>query len=256
MENEKIEALLIDYIDGKLTPEERVVVEGELEKPDVKKRYVQLKELLDAIRSSDGIEPSQNLRLGFDRLLQEEINSTKGRTISMSRWAYRVAAAIAFVAVAGGVGFWINHQQRQADELAAMRQEMQATKKLMMSMLDNQQSASQRLLGATVAYNDVASLDPDVVKALIHAMNLDDNTNVRLAALEALAKFQNQPHVRSALIASLNTQKDPVVQIALIRMMVDMNATGVKEKLERITKDEEALPAVKDEAHAGILRLS
>lgn len=125
-----------------------------------------------------------------------------------------------------------------------------------MAMLDNQQSASQRLMGATVAYNDVAALDTDVVKALVHAMNEDENTNVRLAALEALAKFQRHPQVKAALIASLNIQKDPVIQIALIRMMVQINAQGVKERLERITTDEDALPAVKDEAHAGILRLS
>jgi hypothetical protein len=256
MENDKLETLLIDYIDGKLSSEQRIIVETELKNPRVKKQYDQLKELMDVMRSSRGVEPSGNLRKGFERMLQDELNTAKGRTVHMRAWIYRVAAAVAFIVVAVGAGFWINKQQRQADALEAMRQEMQATKKLMMAMLDNQQSASQRLMGATVAYNDVESLDADVVKALIHAMNKDENTNVRLAALEALAKFQNQPHVKAALIASLNTQKDPVVQIALIRMMVEMKVQGTKEKLERITTDEEALPAVKDEAHAGILRLS
>jgi len=256
MEKENLETLLIEYIDGKLSSAERILVERELQNADVRKRYDQLKEVMEVMRSSATIEPSANLRKGFDSMLQEELNTAKGRAITMTPWMFRVAAALAFIVVAGTAGFWINRQQRQADALEAMRQEMQATKKLMMAMLDNQQSASQRLMGATVAYNEVASLDPDVVNALVHAMNKDENTNVRLAALEALAKFQSQPHVKAALIASLNTQKDPIVQIALIRMMVEMKGKGVMEKLEQITTDEEALPAVKDEAHAGILRLS
>ena len=92
--------------------------------------------------------------------------------------------------------------------------------------------------------------------ALIQAMNEDQNTNVRIAALEALGKFHNQPHVRKALIASLRTQKDPLVQIALIRLMVEMKEKGITKNLKRISTDEETLPAVKDEAQAGILRLS
>ena len=91
---------------------------------------------------------------------------------------------------------------------------------------------------------------------LIYAMNEDPNTNVRIAALEALGKFRNQPDVRKALIASLRTQKDPLVQIALIRLMVEMKEKGITEELERISTDEETLPAVKDEAHAGLLKLS
>jgi len=123
-------------------------------------------------------------------------------------------------------------------------------------LLNNQSSASQRLMGATVAYNDIAHADADIIKVLIRTMNDDENSNVRLAAIEALAKFNDQPHVRQALISALSTQKDPVVQIALIRLLVDMRAKGLKKELEQITTDDSLLPAVKDEAHAGLLKLS
>jgi hypothetical protein len=125
-----------------------------------------------------------------------------------------------------------------------------------MAMLDNQNSASQRVLGATVAYNDVERADDEIVNALVNAMNEDPNTNVRLAAMEALGKFRDQPHVRKALVASLTTQKDPVVQIALIRLMVEMKEKDITKALEKISTDEGAIQAVKDEAQAGILRLS
>jgi hypothetical protein len=258
MENEKLETLLIDYIDGKLTDAERSEVERELmNNAESFKMYEQLKEVIHAMQASAKIEPSAKLRTGFEQLLKEEqAQLKKGKVIFFQPALYRVAAAVALVVIGGGIGFWISNQNRQAEELAAMRREMEATKQALMLMLDNQQSASQRVLGATVAYNEIEKADDEVVNALINAMNEDPNTNVRMAALEALGKFHTQPHVRKALIASLSTQKDPMVQIALIRLMVEMKEKGITKELERISTDEETLEAVKDEAHAGLLRLS
>jgi len=262
MEKEKLEGLLIDYIDGRLSEAERHAVEQELTRDEnAYKLYEQLKEVIGAMENSARIEPSGKLRKGFDDILQQEISQAnsekgKGRIVFFQPAFYRVAAALALVVIGGGVGFWISKQQQQTQELEAMRKEMDATKNMLMAMLDNQQSASQRVLGATVAYEEVLKADDQIVAALVQAMNEDQNTNVRIAALEALGKFRSQPEVRKALIASLKTQKDPLVQIALIRLMVEMKEQSVTKELERISTDEEALPAVKDEAQAGIMRLS
>jgi len=258
MEKEKLEALLIEYIDGTLTESERLAVEHELKVNEhANKMFRQLQEVMDVMQTSSRIEPSVKLKLGFEEFLKQEMFSTKkSKTVLFQPGFYRVAAAIALLIIGGGVGFWISREQRQADEFEAVKKEMELTKKMMMAMLDNQQSASQRVLGATVAYNDIEKADDEIVQALIEAMNDDENTNVRIAALEALGKFHNQPHVRKALIASLRTQKDPLVQIALIRLMVEMKEKNITKELERISNDEEALPAVKEEAQAGIFKLS
>jgi HEAT repeat protein len=125
----------------------------------------------------------------------------------------------------------------------------------MIAMLENQQSASQRVMGATVAY-EMKSADDEIVNALVKSMNDDPNTNVRLTALEALGKFYLQGQVRSQLVKSLATQKDPIVQIALIRLLVQMKEKEVVNQLEKITHDGTVIKAVKDEAHSGILKLS
>jgi HEAT repeat protein len=79
---------------------------------------------------------------------------------------------------------------------------------------------------------------------------------VRLNALEALSRFKEEPEVKKALINALSTQKDPVIQIALIQLMVEMKEKSVVKDLERIIEDERTMRAVKDEAYSGILRLS
>lgn len=258
MEKQKLEALLIDYIDGTLGAADRLAVEEEIRTSDeARTLYDQLRLVMNAMHESSPLEPSGDLRKGFESMLKQEISGTgKGKSVFFQPSFYRVAAAVALLIVGGGIGFWISKEQRQADELAAVRKEMERTKQMMMAMLENQQSASQRVLGATVAFNDIEKADDEIVNALIQAMNEDPNTNVRIAALEALGKFHRQPHVRKALIASLSTQKDPLVQIALIRLMVEMKEKNITRELERISNDEDALPAVKDEAQAGILKLS
>jgi anti-sigma factor RsiW len=248
MEKEKLETLLIDYIDGKLNDTERYDVEQLLvADAEAFKTYEQLKEVIHAMQASARMEPTSRLKRGFEQMLrEEEIQLRKGRVVFFQPSFYRIAAAIAFVVLGGAVAFIIARQNRQSEQL----------KQTLMAMLDNQNSASQRVLGATVAYNDVERADDEIVNALVNAMNEDPNTNVRLAAMEALGKFRDQPHVRKALVASLTTQKDPVVQIALIRLMVEMKEKDITKALEKISTDEGAIQAVKDEAQAGILRLS
>jgi HEAT repeat protein len=132
---------------------------------------------------------------------------------------------------------------------------MAESRKLMMAMLENEQSASQRMTGVSVAF-ELEKPDDEIVSVLVKTMNEDPNTNVRLAAMEALGKFSTEPTVRRALIHSLSVQKDPVVQIALIQLMVRMKEKGIIHELEKMTKDNSVMKAVKDEAYAGILKLS
>ena len=157
--------------------------------------------------------------------------------------------------IGGGIGFWISRQNDQHEKLLAIEEELKATKVMMMSLIDNQQSASQRLQGINVALT-IESADDEVVNALAKRMNEDPNTNVRLAALDALSKFHTEPQVRKVLLDALSTQKDPMVQIALIQLMVQMKEKSVVNDLKKIVDDSETMKAVKDEAYSGILILS
>ncbi len=98
--------------------------------------------------------------------------------------------------------------------------------------------------------------DDEIVKVLVKTMNEDVNTNVRMAALDALSKFHHDPLVRRELVKSLAKQKDPVVQIALIQLMVQMKEKGVVNDLQKIVDDNKSMKAVKDEAYTGLLKLS
>ncbi len=257
MKTEKLKDLLIDYIDGKLSAEETAIIEKEIAKNESAARlHNQLKQVIDKLDQASTLKPSSTLKLNFEKSLQQEIfSSKKGRQIFFQPMILRIAAGFVFLMISVGVAFWINKNNDQQQEIARLREEMDSTKRMMMAMMTNPQSASQRMLGVAASYQ-IEQPDDEIVNALLKSMDEDPNTNVRLAALEALSAFHQQAHVRTALIAALAKQKDPVVQISLIRLMIEMKEKSVIQELDRITRDKESIKAVKDEAYSGLLKLS
>jgi hypothetical protein len=261
MDKEKLESLLIDYIDNKLNTVDRHMIEQELVRnTEAYKLYEELREVMQAMDRSARLEPSSRLKTGFDSILKEEMAVSKPtRTIFFQPAFYRAAAAVALLILGGSIGFWISKQNDQ--RLAAIEKQMEEVQKQkeftreLIAMLQNDQSASQRIQGVNVAMK-IEKADDEIVKVLVTTMNEDPNTNVRLAALEALSQFHQDPDVRKELIAALSKQKDPVVQIALIQLMVKMKEKGVVNDLQKIVDDAKTMQAVKDEAYSGILKLS
>jgi anti-sigma factor RsiW len=273
MEKEKWESLLIDYIDGNLNEADKAMVEKELaQNQEAVTLYNQLNEVMGLLDNARHIEPSFSLRAKFEKSLSEEIQSTEKNSVRGDKspfakatddkqilfkpWVLRAAAGIILVIVGIVIGDRISVQRQHDEALRKVQEQLDEQKRMMMAMLENPQSASQRVMGATVAYEMKQAPDDEIVNALAKAMDEDPNTNVRLTALEALGKFYQQGHVRAKLIKSLSTQKDPVVQIALIRLLVQMKEKEVVNELEKITRDDVTIKAVRDEAHSGILKLS
>lgn len=257
MDKETLESRIIDYIDGKLNEQERAFVERELaQNEEAYKLYEQLREVLHTMDHVKALEPSGNLKVEFEKALQHEIAAQKKtKTIFFSPIFYRAAAAVLLVMAGVAIGNWINNNQQHEKELAELKQQVDENRRVMMAMLENQQSASQRMTGLSVAY-EMDKPDDEIVKVLVKTMNEDSNSNVRLAAMEALGKFSGEAVVRAALIQSLSSQKDPLVQIALIQLLVKMKEKSVVKQLEQMTQDASTLKAVKDEAYSGILKLS
>jgi anti-sigma-K factor RskA len=258
MEKERLESLLIDYIDGKLATSDKVIVEKELAmSEEARQLYTQLKEVMEAMDRSAKLHPSTSLQRSFDKMLKQEMESANKSTkvVFFTPAFYRVAAAVLLLIVGGASGYLISKYQRQQQEIADIKRQVEETKNQMMAMITDDLSASQRIQGVNVAWK-ITKADDEVVNALVKAMNEDSNTNVRLAAVDALSKFYTDPKVRRELIDALGKQKDPIVQISLIQLLVKMKEKNVVEDLNKIVDDVQTIKPVKDEAYSAILKLS
>src|ERR1043165_9398022 len=87
--------------------------------------------------------------------------------------------------------------------------------------LMQQQSATDRLKGVSWSYR-LQEPSADVLHALLDTLMHDSNVNVRLATVDALRQFGNQPVVRRGLVDAMARQESPMVEISLIDLAVDL----------------------------------
>ena len=120
--------------------------------------------------------------------------------------------------------------------------------------LMQQQSAGERLRGVSWAYR-VESSDTEVLSALLSTVNNDQSVNVRMAAVEALHAFGASPVTRTAIVQSIPKQTSPLVQIALIDLLVDLRVTDAAPELKKLSSDETVDALVRERAKAALGKL-
>ncbi len=167
-----------------------------------------------------------------------------------------VTAALALLVAgyfAGRYGTAGSAPQPQA-QLVEMRSELAGMRQLVVLSMLQQQSATERLQGVSYS-TKVAHSDPQILAALLHTLRYDASVDVRLAALDALSRHGNQPQVRSGLLDALQPQQSPLVQIALIDLLVELHDAGARDQLQRFQEDIHLDRSVRERAAWALSKL-
>ncbi len=165
--------------------------------------------------------------------------------------------ALAAVLLTGGLmgGRYLTAPGTAANpEIAQLKTQVENLRQMVALSLLQEQSPSARLRGVTYSYQ-VAQPDQQVQQALLHAVNHDSNVNVRLSAVDALAKFTGDPQVRRAMMDSIPVQQSPLVQIDLIDVLVQSNAQDAVPELRKTAQDLSLDEAVRERAASGLKKL-
>jgi hypothetical protein len=257
--------LLIDYIDGQLSPAIRSKVTDHLRScADCTREMEQFKKLFDEMATVKLEQPSSALKENFNIMLQSELNIAATTEMLKKRkeakviqvrpaWVWtQIAASILLIGGALFVGMQL--RGTASSEVAELKVEMQMMKEAMMLSLLSEESASDRIQAVSYA-EELHKPNPKILQALIHTLNTDENLNVRLAAANSIGKFLDDPDVVESLVASLRTQKEPLVQIALITILTDKKETKAIESIREIISNKETLPPVKEIAEQGLKKI-
>ena len=118
----------------------------------------------------------------------------------------------------------------------------------------SQPSASARLQGISLT-SRVQEPDPSLIAALLDTLDNDPSVNVRLSAVDALYLFSGREEVRTALTASLARQTSPLVQIALIDLLVSLKEKQAATALKKLLNDKKIIPEVQQRAQLGISKI-
>jgi len=172
--------------------------------------------------------------------------------------AFQMGLSFALLAIGVGIGYTakpgVKTLEPENQEVAALRGEVTNMRQMVALSLLQQQSASERLRGVSYAVQ-VPSSDTEVLSALLKTVNQDPSVNVRLQAIDALHQFGASPVTRTAVVQSIPKQDTPLVQIALIDLLVDLKDRDSAPELSKVASDDKIDAAVRQHAQWALGKL-
>lgn len=124
-------------------------------------------------------------------------------------------------------------------------------------LLSDRGSASNRISGLMRA-NKLTYIDEPLMQAVLKSATQDENSNVRLAAVEIIINRLGEPRMKEVLVQAFLKQDDPFVQAELIDVLSVMNAgkvpPEVKNKLLSLTNDPMTMDFVKNRTYTVLLK--
>ncbi len=230
MEYNEYKELMMDYVSDKLSADKQKEFEQFIvNNPQCHQKVTDLKSMWTKVDALETPEPSEKMDAQFYALLnsEKEKNLLADTPIFEKIKSYfsfptykQLAYSLAVLAIGLFVGYQFNFNNDvvpQNTELANTETE-KVRSQLVLALLD-QSSANKRLQGVNEA-NKLDNVTESVIAVLFKTLNNDENVNVRLASVESLSNYVDNPMVREGLVKSIVAQESPLVQIALADLMV------------------------------------
>lgn len=247
----KPQELIGKYNSGPLTQEEERLLESYIEQGLVDLDSLQdIQEMDNRVTQFFQDQLHKEAKIHFYKWLKMESLKTAQAS---SYWYYRLwrpmqwqvsLLPMMFILLAGiAIGFGLQ-RTKPTEELLETQ---------LLSRLKHE-SAKDRLQAVHLT-KGAEEVSDQVADALLFTLNFDPNSNVRLATLEALYPYVQNPKVRAGLIQSIQNQDAPIVQIALAEMMIALGEKQSIEKLQHWLDDQKTPEEVKAKIRKSITRL-
>ena len=270
-----ISAQLADYLAGSLEQNEREALEAHVRSCTACREELaqasQTWQLLGNIPT--GAADSRTMRARFDAMLADAVRE-QGQTaarreqpqtappgrrrVRLSEWMRRSFAVqpllqgcAALLVLLVGIQIGRGVKPPPSPEVHELSQEVRDLRQMVTLSLMQQQSASERLKGVSWS-SQLDRPGDEVVSALIDTLMHDTNVNVRLASIDALKRFADRDAVRTAAVQALDTQKSPLVQMALIDFVVETREHSAVDALRKLASDSTVNESVRTRAAWGI----
>ncbi len=250
---EQYMSLITDYIDGTLTADRerefrQYVDEGHIVMEEVEA----MKQMQGVISAAESPEPSEAMSEGFYTMLAEAKRKEKVKSPGFldqlsqaffstvfGRMAFGISLLV--IGVLAGMSFGGSNDSSQMLALTEKVAEMQQT--MMFSMLE-EESVTERLKGIQMS-NELPRSNKKVTDALFMTLNNDESTNVRIAALQVLEGYADDPVIREGLINSITRQESPLMQVALAELMVELEEKKSIDQFRQLLESENTPDEVK-----------
>ncbi len=237
--------LWLDSLEGELSFEQEEALQQYLsERPELAEELKASSDLWAALDMPVS-PPSQRMDDQFYEMLSSHGQNQPGQ---VSR-VWMMAASISLLIIGFASGLWMSSPRERS--VAQLTDQVAQLQEVMMLTLIEQPRAQDRLKAVNITY-ELSNADEAVISALVKTLRMDNNVNVRLAALDALSAKVNNPQVREALVDAIAYQENPMVQIAIAELMVRIEESSAKSQLEALINSPDINPYAKEKITQSI----
>ncbi len=237
--------LWLDSLEGELSFEQEEALQQYLsERPELAEELKASSDLWEAL-DMPVAPPSQRMDDQFYEMLSSHGQNQPGQVSRI----WMMAASVSLLIIGFASGWWMSSPREHS--VAQLTDQVAQLQEVMMLTLIEQPRAQDRLKAVNITY-ELSNADEAVISALVKTLRMDNNVNVRLAALEALSAKVSNPQVREALVDAIAYQENPMVQIAIAELMVRIEESSAKSQLEALINSPDINPYAKEKITQSI----
>jgi len=268
MDTNKIKELMIDYLSDAMDSDEKLAFEKFLqEHPSHQKEFDELAESWHILEKLETPDPSPEMDVTFYSMLNDYSIQTPRKypfslnsffdslmtffTQNNNQWLYRIAMLVIGLGLGYTLNFGVNNNKIPQ---LAQQETQQVRESLVLTLLE--QPAANKRMQAFNETNKLEKVNETIVSALLKTLNNDDNVNVRLATIESLLLFADEPFVREGLVKSIQYQESPIVQVTIARVMVALQEKGARKEFHKLLEKEDLNSSVREELEKSVKSLT
>jgi hypothetical protein len=191
-------------------------------------------------------EPSEKMDRRFYAMLEDEKRrillgepEPQNRRSFLSQLAgpgLKIAAGISLFLLGWFTSGWFTGGSVSNKQVNSLAGEVRGLRETLVLTMMHQSSPVERIKAVNMA-GEFENADKQVLTGLVSLLNTDSNDNVRLLALETLARYPSVPEVREGLIASIANQKSPLIQIRLAEIMLALNEKRAVPEFQKVIQN-------------------
>lgn len=247
MKCDEIKKILPDYLEDNINSSDRTKIENHIENCDnCSSQLEQFKILNELITNTKKVESSQSFKNEFFYSLEKnDLNiSNSFFQLDSIKNSLKIAASILLFICGTIFGLLIQNHNLHKSKISILENEVNVLKQQVCFEMLNEQTASERIKAINFSIES-QNIEIELIDILINTLNTDQNTNVRIAALDALSYFSEEPIIRNSLIKSLVSQDNPQLQVGLIKILVNFNSQEANEAIKVLINQNDLKPEIK-----------
>ena len=239
---------LVAFLANELDKDSRIEIAAYIETSEAAQRRVaELQALEQLLADSINYEAPEEMIYSFRGKLAAEKAAVAGRY----RWL-QAAAAVLLVITGFAGGRWMTYSPRSSGEFGELKHEVMVLQQMVMINTLRTHSASERLRAINTIENSSRSPGSDLITTLVQTMNNDESPNVRSAAVEVLGRYIDRDSVRVEMVHSLGEQDNPMVQIAMMNLLIQAEDKAAIAPIKKIAENDHAPPEVRHTAEIAL----